>query len=162
MAEVRITRAGRVETRIATQDIGSGSRTVAALVTSMAFGWLPLERIDVRIGDSDLPPSGASGGSSTTGMVHKEVREAAGRAQRKLFDACAGVLKVPADRLELRDGGRVGVTGGGTSLSWEEAVATLSEDAIGHFDLPIEAGSIWVVVEEDGIIRPGGKDKYTA
>ena len=162
MAEVRITPKGQVTTRIGTQDIGSGSRTVTLLVTSMAFGYLPLERIEVKIGSSDLPPSGASGGSSTTGMVNKEVREAVGRASRGLFQACAGKLGAGAEQLEFRSGGRVGVQGGGKDLSWEEATALLKEDSVGFYELPLEAGSIWYVVEEDGNVRPGGKDKYTA
>jgi len=52
--------------RTATQDIGTGTYTVLALVVSEATG-IPLDKIDVRLGDTTLPP----------------VRSPAGRGRRR-------------------------------------------------------------------------------
>jgi xanthine dehydrogenase YagR molybdenum-binding subunit len=67
-AEVQINPDGTVEIRCGTQDLGTGSRTVAAMVTAEAFGLHPSD-IKVKIGDTNLPPSGGSGGSSTTASI---------------------------------------------------------------------------------------------
>ncbi len=67
-AEVQINSDGTVEMRCGTQDLGTGSRTVIAMVAAEAFGLHPSD-ITVKIGDTNLPPSGGSGGSSTTASV---------------------------------------------------------------------------------------------
>ena len=46
---------------------------------------LPLEGVKVNIGDSNYPPSGASGGSTTVGGVSSSTRIAATNALNQLF-----------------------------------------------------------------------------
>jgi len=79
-AEVQINPDSTVEIRCGTQDLGTGSRTVAAMVTAEAFGLHP-DDIKVKIGDTNLPPSGGSGGSSTTASISPAV-----------WDACQNAL----------------------------------------------------------------------
>ncbi|HUB67348.1 MAG TPA: xanthine dehydrogenase family protein molybdopterin-binding subunit [Candidatus Methylacidiphilales bacterium] len=67
-AEVQINPDGTVEVRCGTQDLGTGSRTMVAMVAAEALGLTP-QQITVKIGDTNLPPSGGSGGSSTTASV---------------------------------------------------------------------------------------------
>ena len=52
----------------ATQDMGNGSRTALATTVAQAFGLSP-DEIDVRIGDSRLPPGPLSGGSRSTATL---------------------------------------------------------------------------------------------
>jgi xanthine dehydrogenase YagR molybdenum-binding subunit len=59
---------GRLAVGTATQDIGTGSRTVLANTVAREFGLEPSE-IDVRIGDSGLPEGPMSGGSRTTASI---------------------------------------------------------------------------------------------
>ena len=59
---------GRLIASTATQDIGTGSRTVIANTVAQEFGLEPHE-IEVRIGDSRLPEGPGSGGSRTTASV---------------------------------------------------------------------------------------------
>ncbi len=59
---------GRLIASTATQDIGTGSRTVIANTVAREFGLEPHE-IEVRIGDSRLPEGPGSGGSRTTASV---------------------------------------------------------------------------------------------
>jgi xanthine dehydrogenase YagR molybdenum-binding subunit len=61
-------KSGRLVASTATQDIGTGSRTVIANTVAREFGLDPHE-IDVRIGDSSLPEGPGSGGSRTTASV---------------------------------------------------------------------------------------------
>jgi xanthine dehydrogenase YagR molybdenum-binding subunit len=59
---------GRIVASTATQDIGTGSRTVIANTVAHEFGLEPHD-IEVRIGDSNLPEGPGSGGSRTTASV---------------------------------------------------------------------------------------------
>jgi xanthine dehydrogenase YagR molybdenum-binding subunit len=59
---------GRLVVATATQDIGTGSRSVLANTVAREFGLEPHE-IEVRIGDSRLPEGPGSGGSRTTASI---------------------------------------------------------------------------------------------
>jgi len=59
---------GRLVASTATQDIGTGTRTVIANTVAQEFGLEPHE-IEVRIGDSNLPEGPGSGGSRVTASV---------------------------------------------------------------------------------------------
>jgi xanthine dehydrogenase YagR molybdenum-binding subunit len=59
---------GRLIASTATQDIGTGTRTVIANVVAQEFGIEPHE-VEVRIGDSRLPEGPGSGGSRVTASV---------------------------------------------------------------------------------------------
>ena len=62
-----------MEVALGSQDLGTGTRTVIAIVAAETLG-LPVEAIKVEIGDSKYPPSGASGGSTTVGGVSASTR----------------------------------------------------------------------------------------
>jgi xanthine dehydrogenase YagR molybdenum-binding subunit len=74
-AECQIHPDGSVEVRCGTQDLGTGSRTVVAIVAAETFGLRP-DQITARIGDTNFPPSGGSGGSTTTPSVAPAIRVA--------------------------------------------------------------------------------------
>ena len=59
---------GRLIASTATQDIGTGTRTVIANTVAREFGLEPHE-IEVRIGDSNLPEGPGSGGSRVTASI---------------------------------------------------------------------------------------------
>src|SRR5205807_583468 len=56
---------GSVELRAATQDIGTGARTILAIIAAEVLG-LKVTDITSNIGNSTFPPGQASGGSTTT------------------------------------------------------------------------------------------------
>ncbi|MFQ5504941.1 MAG: xanthine dehydrogenase family protein molybdopterin-binding subunit, partial [Planctomycetota bacterium] len=60
----RIHPSGRVEVRNGAQDIGTGSRTVLGIITAETLG-IPVERVDVFLGDTKDPVGPGSGGSMT-------------------------------------------------------------------------------------------------
>ncbi|WP_275949093.1 xanthine dehydrogenase family protein molybdopterin-binding subunit [Bradyrhizobium quebecense] len=61
-------KAGRIVASTATQDIGTGTRSVLADTIAREFDLEPAD-IDVRIGDSSLPEGPGSGGSRVTASV---------------------------------------------------------------------------------------------
>jgi xanthine dehydrogenase YagR molybdenum-binding subunit len=59
---------GRLSAGVATQDIGTGTRSVIAETVAREFGLEPHE-VEVRIGDSNLPNGPGSGGSRVTASI---------------------------------------------------------------------------------------------
>jgi xanthine dehydrogenase YagR molybdenum-binding subunit len=75
---------GRVSVRSGTQDIGTGTYTTFAQVVHEKTG-VPLDRIDVVIGDSALPDGPMSGGSMVTGSVLNAIANASADAMKKML-----------------------------------------------------------------------------
>ena len=82
-AEVEIHSDGSVEVRCGTQDLGTGTKTYIALIAAEVFGLKP-EQITVRIGDTRYPPSGGSGGSSTSPSVSPAILDTCTKALESL------------------------------------------------------------------------------
>jgi xanthine dehydrogenase YagR molybdenum-binding subunit len=115
---------GSVQAQLGSQDLGTGTRTVIGIVAAETLG-LPLSAVQVQIGDSNYPPSGASGGSTTVGGVSSSTRRAAVKALDKLLEAVAPGLGVTPDQLVAVDG-RIQVAGDPSkSMTWKQACAKL-------------------------------------
>ncbi|MCI0588891.1 MAG: xanthine dehydrogenase family protein molybdopterin-binding subunit [Planctomycetes bacterium] len=120
---------GSVEVRNGCQDIGTGTRTLMAVIAAEELGVEPA-RIAVRLGDTSLGVGPASGGSTTAPSVGPAVREGAFRAKRALFEKAASRLGARPEGLESR-GGRVFVRDDPSKgISWKEACATLGATPI--------------------------------
>ncbi len=127
-ATVTINRDGSAEVEHGLQDLGTGSRTMVAIVAAEELG-LPLEKVSVRIGDTRMPYGPASGGSTTTPSSAPTVRRAAFEAMRRLRAIIAREWKLEPDRIRIADG-YVFVPGDpGHRLSWQEACAKLPEES---------------------------------
>lgn len=122
-AELQINPDGTVEVRVGTQDLGTGSRTVVQIVAAEMLR-LDIGRVSVRVGDTLLPPSGASGGSVTTASVAPAIYDACENAvaelkQRSGFDEPRGENWLAACRklgslpLQVRGKWREGLSTGG-------------------------------------------------
>jgi xanthine dehydrogenase YagR molybdenum-binding subunit len=64
-ARVSLTPDGAAKVQCASHEIGNGVRTVLAITASGLLG-VPVDRIAVEVGDSDLPPAPVAGGSNST------------------------------------------------------------------------------------------------
>jgi xanthine dehydrogenase YagR molybdenum-binding subunit len=95
-------RDGRFEVRVGTQDIGTGTRTVLAMVAAEELG-MPLSAVTAQIGDTRFPFSVPSGGSSTSPSDSPAVRQAAAHLKQKLFRIAAPILSAEPSDLEARD-----------------------------------------------------------
>jgi CO/xanthine dehydrogenase Mo-binding subunit len=125
-AWVRVGSDARVTVVTAMQDIGTGTRTAMAQIAAEELG-LPIERVNVELGDSARGPYAAiSAGSSTTPSMGPAVRAAAADAARQIGEIAAQRYDVPENRLSLAGGNVVSADGG----SWPmEDVTGLLEDA---------------------------------
>jgi xanthine dehydrogenase YagR molybdenum-binding subunit len=129
---------GSVVNKIATQDIGTGTRTLVAMITAETMG-LPLNAVTEAIGDTDYPFAPGSGGSATVGSIAPTVRVSAENAVKMLFEKVAPQLGVAADQLEAKNG-RIQVKGtppkGMTGMPWKDACRLLGTT-------PIQAPGEW-------------------
>jgi xanthine dehydrogenase YagR molybdenum-binding subunit len=107
-------------TRIAcgTQDIGTGTYTILAQLASEKTG-VPLDKVEVVLGDTTLPEGPTSGGSMATASVIPAVSEAASKAIKSLFTLAT---KTPGSPFENRkpddlafENGRVFLRSNGTT-----------------------------------------------
>lgn len=120
---------GTVEVELGSQDLGTGTRTIIAQVAAESLG-LRVNDIRVKIGDTNYPPSGTSGGSTTVGGVSSSTRKATLNALGKLFEEVAPALGAPATELEAVDG-KIQVKGNpAKSLAWKAACAKLGVKTI--------------------------------
>jgi xanthine dehydrogenase YagR molybdenum-binding subunit len=115
---------GSVEARLGSQDLGTGTRTVIATVLAETLG-LRLRDVTVRIGDSNFPASGASGGSTTVGGVSSSTRRGALNALEELFNRVAPELGVGPDQLEAYAGRIRVIDDPSRYLTWKEATSLL-------------------------------------
>lgn len=123
-AQCEILPDGGVVMRCGTQDLGVGTRTLMAIITAETLG-LPLEAVKVELGDSNLPFSGGSGGSTTAPAVSPAIRVTASKALQELAVRVAPVIGVPADQITA-SGGRVHAKGDvSKGLSWADACRRL-------------------------------------
>ncbi len=67
-ARVTLTPQGTVRVQTAAHEIGVGIYTAVALTAVSRLG-VPIERIQVELGDSDLPPAPVAGGSNSTASI---------------------------------------------------------------------------------------------
>jgi xanthine dehydrogenase YagR molybdenum-binding subunit len=84
-ASVDLLSTGTARVSCATQDIGTGTYTVLSNVVAEKIG-LPNDRIEVVLGDTNLPTGPISGGSWATASVIPAVLDAAEKAAQTLFN----------------------------------------------------------------------------
>lgn len=115
---------GSVEIKMGSQDLGTGTRTCILVVAADTLG-IPMDAIQLLIGDTNYPPSGGSGGSTTIGGVSSSTRRAAVDARDALFAKVAPALNAQPDQLECKNG-QVSVKGDSIrQLGWKEACTKL-------------------------------------
>src|ERR1700753_419482 len=85
-ARVRLQRDGRVRVQIAGHEIGNGAYTVIAQAAAERLN-VPVEKVSVAIGDSDLPPAPVAGGSNSTASTCSTVMMVCDKIRQRLFKA---------------------------------------------------------------------------
>ena len=115
-ASVQLRDDGTARVACGTQDIGTGTYTILAQLASQKTG-LPLDKIEVALGDTALPPGPLSGGSMATGSVVPAVFAAADGAVSSLLTVATMTPGSPFEKRAASDlaleGGRVFVKADG-------------------------------------------------
>ena len=109
-ANVQLRDDGTARVASATQDIGTGTYTILAQLASQKTG-VPVDNVEVALGDTSLPPGPLSGGSIATGSVVPAVFAAADSAIASLLSVATTTPGSPFERRAPTDlafeGGRV-------------------------------------------------------
>lgn len=109
-SRVTVSADGRIEAWTGTQSTGQGHETVFAQILSDRFG-LPIDRIDVRQGDTaHLRRGGGTGGSSSTVISGSTLTRTADEVIRLGRERAAEMLETSAADIDYADG-RFTVTG---------------------------------------------------
>jgi xanthine dehydrogenase YagR molybdenum-binding subunit len=85
-ARIRLQRDGRTRVEIAGHEIGNGAYTVIGQAAAEKLG-VPVEKVSVFIGDSDLPPAPVAGGSNSTASTCSAVMMVCDQIRQRLFKA---------------------------------------------------------------------------
>ncbi|MGO8902774.1 MAG: xanthine dehydrogenase family protein molybdopterin-binding subunit [Isosphaeraceae bacterium] len=118
---------GSVELKAATQDIGTGARTILAIIAAEVLGLRPTDIIS-NIGNSSFPPGQPSGGSTTTPSMAPPCLDAVTRARDAMFKKIAPTLQAAAEDLELKNGQLY--VEGEPIMGWKEACRKLGMASI--------------------------------
>jgi xanthine dehydrogenase YagR molybdenum-binding subunit len=116
----------------ATQDIGTGTYTVIAQIVSAETG-IALDKIDVVLGDTNLPPGPFSGGSTVTASVIPAILQAVREAKQATIALAAKTPNSPLqgrkpDDLVFSNGtvsaanSTTGMSGNGLSLPFNRVI----------------------------------------
>jgi xanthine dehydrogenase YagR molybdenum-binding subunit len=128
-AHMDITSDGGVVIKCGTQDIGTGTRTIVTMVAAETLG-LPVSAVKAEIGDTILPFSGGSGGSTTAASVTPAIRVTSINALDALFAKVAPTLGVAPEEL-VAAGGRIHVKGTtAKGLAWKDACKLIGTEPI--------------------------------
>jgi xanthine dehydrogenase YagR molybdenum-binding subunit len=142
-ARVRLGEDGRVTVETDMTDIGTGSYTVIAQTAAEMLG-VPLEAVDVKLGDSDFPVAAGSGGqfganSSTSGVYAACVKLREAIAQRLGVDAdsadfAGGQVHSSNRSYPLSDATRDGELVAEDAIEWGEISKQFKQSTFGaHF-----------------------------
>jgi xanthine dehydrogenase YagR molybdenum-binding subunit len=115
-ASVQLRDDGTARVACGTQDIGTGTYTILAQLTSQKTG-VPLNKVEVALGDTSLPAGPISGGSMVTGSVIPAVFAAADNAITSLLTIATATAGSPFEKRKPDDlvfeGGKVFVKADG-------------------------------------------------
>jgi len=90
-AKVTLTADGRAVIETDMTDIGTGTYTILGQITAEMLG-LPVDRVEVRLGDTDFPPASGSGGSF-----------GAASSGTSVYLACQEIRRHIADRMDCTE-----------------------------------------------------------
>jgi xanthine dehydrogenase YagR molybdenum-binding subunit len=121
--DVAINHDGSVETWNGAQDIGTGNRTLLAVIVAEELG-LKVPDVTVHLGDTRWPIGPGSGGSKTSPSLGPAARTAAYQCKLKLAALAAPKLGAKPEDVRIADGL---VAARGKSMTFKEAAALIAK-----------------------------------
>ncbi|UWQ22160.1 xanthine dehydrogenase family protein molybdopterin-binding subunit [Jannaschia sp. W003] len=140
-ARVRMQGSGHAYVELAAHDVGTGSYTIFAQIAAARLG-LPVEAVDVVMGEADLPLAPISGGSTTAASAGSAVHLAClnigrGVAEKVAAQSEGPLAGVDPARITLEDGMLRGPDGQSQSLVEALASTPMGElEAEGQYRHP--------------------------
>jgi xanthine dehydrogenase YagR molybdenum-binding subunit len=152
-AEALVNPDGSIEVRCGTQDLGTGTKTVIAVIAADLLGLKP-EQITVRIGDTQYPPSGGSGGSTTAASVSPAIYDVCTKAleevqkQSGITDA-RGANWAPACK-------KLGVNPVVVQGEWQQGLSSSGVGGVQFAEVEVDTDTGFVKVKKITCVQDGG------
>ena len=143
---------GNVLIKIGKINNGQGTPTAWAMLAAEELD-VPLERIDVRFGDTaSTPDQGVTGGSNGVSAVYGPLRQAASTARQQLLHLASEKLRVPVASLTVNNGVVSAANGG--SASYAELIGDNKFDVSFSPAAPVKDPSQFKIVGKTTPPRP--------
>ena len=114
----------------ATHEMGTGTVTTQSQLAADLLG-VPVGRVSMELGDTDLPPGNLSGGSSTAASVGAAVRDGCDRLKKRLLEMAEQHAGWPAiDPADAKFGNGHLMAGEGVSIPIEDLLREAMKDAV--------------------------------
>ncbi len=152
-AEAQINPDGTVEVRVGSQDLGTGTFTLVAVVAADALG-LDVGQIRARIGDTRFPPSGSSGGSTTAASVSPAVYDTCQRAEQALKES-SGMDDVRGENWKAACK-TLGVTPLVVQGGWVEGLSSSGSHSVQMAEVEVDTETGFVKVNEVLVVQENG------
>jgi len=152
-AQAQISPDGSIEIRCGTQDLGTGTRTLIAVVAADLLGLKP-EQITVRIGDTNFPPSGGSGGSTTAASVSPAI-----------YDLCTKALEELQKTTDVADARgpnwndackKLGLNPLMVSGKWQQGLSSSGAGGVQFAEVEVDTETGFVKVKKITCVQDGG------
>jgi xanthine dehydrogenase YagR molybdenum-binding subunit len=133
-ALIRILNNGTVEVVSGAIDMGQGTYTILAQTAAEALG-VPVEQVEVRLGDSTMPGASVAGGSMLAGAITGAVHKAATAAREELIGLALNEPNSPfrdtgENTLIVADGKISVPRGGGPSIGIADLMSAIGRDSL--------------------------------
>jgi xanthine dehydrogenase YagR molybdenum-binding subunit len=103
-ATLKLNRDASVQVLCGTQDIGGGTYTFITQIVAEVLQ-IPIDRVQVTLGDTaTCPYAPSSGGSTTAPSVSPAIRDAAEQMKAKLISGAAAIFELPESELVYHQG----------------------------------------------------------
>jgi xanthine dehydrogenase YagR molybdenum-binding subunit len=160
-AEAQVNPDGSIEIRCGTQDLGTGTRTLIAVIAAELLG-LKLEQINVRIGDTRFPPSGGSGGSTTAASVSPAIYDVCTKALAQLQEQ-TGVADARGENWAAACK-KLGVQPLNVAGRWQEGLSSSGAGGVQFAEVEVDTETGFVKVKKITCVQDGGMfvNKLTA
>jgi xanthine dehydrogenase YagR molybdenum-binding subunit len=152
-AQVQVNPDGTIEIRCGTQDLGTGTRTLIAVIAADLLGLTPVQ-ITVRIGDTNFPPSGGSGGSTTAASVSPAIYDVCTKALTELqtktgVSDARGVNWLDACK-------KLGVDPLLVSGQWQRGLSSSGAGGVQFAEVEVDTETGFVKVKKITCVQDGG------
>ncbi len=152
-AEAQINPDGSLEIRCGTQDLGTGTRTLIALIAADLLGLKPAQ-IAVRIGDTRFPASGGSGGSTTAASVSPAIYDVCTKALDELQKQ-TGVANARAENWAAACK-KLGVNPLTVSGEWQKGLSSSGAGGVQFAEVAVDTETGFVKVKKITCVQDGG------
>ncbi len=152
-AEAQVNPDGSFEIRCCTQDLGTGSKTVIALIAADMLGLKP-EQITVKVGDTNYPPSGGSGGSTTTASVAPAIHNVCTKALEELQKQ-SGVEDARGEKWAAACK-KLGMTPLTVHGEWQEGLSSSGAGGVQFAEVEVDTETGFTKVRKITCVQDGG------